>query len=228
MALRTARDALSRIFFQRCFYLFLLLLALVAIAPFMPPTPTGRIAANAINTFVVVATVAAVGRSHLSFALVVLLAIPTVGFQWLGIREENNYWLMHSWVSGALLYFVTLIYLMRYVFQRQVMTADKLFGAAAGYLMLAILWAYLYAIVGYYYPNSFQFNGQPGPLGFYDGLYFSMTVLTSTGFGDIAPLSRPARSICMVEQVVGGLFLAILIARLAGVYPPEGDRRRQG
>lgn len=227
MALRIARDALSKVFFQRCFYLFVLLLTLVAVAPFLPVSPTGRIAANLINTFVVVATVAAVGRSHLSFVLVVLLAVPTVGFQWLGIQEENTYWLMHSWVSGALLYLVTLVYLLRYVFQRQVMTADKLFGAAAGYLMLAILWAYLYAIVGYYYPNSFQFNGQPAPLGFYDGLYFSMTVLTSTGFGDIAPLSRAARSICMVEQVAGGLFLAILIARLAGVYPPDADRRRE-
>lgn len=88
----------------------------------------------------------------------------------------------------------------------------------------AILWAYLYAIVGYFYPGSFQFNGQPAPLDFYDGLYFSMTVLTSTGFGDIAPLSRPARSVCMIEQVVGGLFLAILIARLAGVYPPPSRR----
>ena len=224
MALRIARDALSRVFFQRCFYLFVLLLTLVAVAPFLPVSSTGRMAANAINTFVVDATVAAVGRSHLSFALVVLLAIPTVGFQWLGLHEDNPYWLVHSWVAGAILYLVTLVYLLRYVFQRQVMTADKLFGAAAGYLMLAILWAYLYAIVGYYVPNSFQFNGQPAPLGFYDGLYFSMTVLTSTGFGDIAPLSRPARSICMVEQVAGGLFLAILIARLAGVYPPDAER----
>ena len=46
-------------------------------------------------------------------------------------------------------------------------------------------------------------------------------MLTSTGFGDIAPLSRQARSVCMVEQIGGALFVAILIARLAGVYPPR-------
>ena len=54
----------------------------------------------------------------------------------------------------------------------------------------------------------------------YDFLYFSFTVLTSTGFGDITPLLRQARSLCVVEQLTGTLFLAILIARLAGVYPP--------
>jgi hypothetical protein len=54
-----------------------------------------------------------------------------------------------------------------------------------------------------------------------DALYFSMTVITSTGFGDIVPVTRQARAICMVEQLTGALFIAILIARLAGVYPPN-------
>jgi hypothetical protein len=226
MALRIARDAMSRIFFQRCFYLFVMLLALIVVAPFMPVTPAGRIVTNAINAFVVVATVAAVGRSVLSFGLVLLLAVPALGFQWLGIIEDDPYWLARSWESGAALYFVTVIYLLRYVFQPEVMTSDKLFGAAAGYLMLAILWAYLYAIVDYFYPKSFLIIGQQGNLALYDSLYFSMTVLTSTGFGDITPLSRPARAICMVQQLVGALFVAILIARLAGVYPPLRRRER--
>ncbi|MEP7327907.1 MAG: hypothetical protein ABI777_01755 [Betaproteobacteria bacterium] len=30
-----------------------------------------------------------------------------------------------------------------------------------------------------------------------------------------------APGICMVEQITGALFVAILIARLAGVYPPR-------
>jgi hypothetical protein len=226
MGLRIARDALSRIFFQRCFYLFVMLLALIVVAPFLPGTPTGRIVTNAINAFVVVATVAAVGRSLVSFGMVVLLAVPTLGFQWIGIAENDTYWLARSWEMGATLYFATLVYLLGYVFQPEVMTSDKLFGAAAAYLMLAILWGYLYAIVDYFYPGSFTVAGQRDPLAFYDGLYFSMTVLTSTGFGDITPVSRPAKAVCMVQQVTGALFVAILIARLAGVYPPVRRRER--
>jgi len=63
--------------------------------------------------------------------------------------------------------------------------------------------------------------GQPGRLVYADALYLSVTVLTSTGFGDITPLTRAARGICMIEQITGALFVAILIARLAGVYPPR-------
>ena len=122
--------------------------------------------------------------------------------------------------SGTL-YFIATVYLLRYVFQPRVMTQDKLFGAAAAYLMLGVLWAYFYAIVGYFFPGSYAVLGAPGKLVFADALYLSMTVLTSTGFGDVVPMSRPARGICMIEQIIGALFVAILVARLAGVYPPK-------
>ena len=55
-------------------------------------------------------------------------------------------------------------------------------------------------------------------------VYFSFTVLTTTGFGDLTPLSGQARSLCVVEQVTGALFLTILVARLTGVYPPRGKK----
>ena len=221
MAIRSARDALSRVFFQRCFWLFVLLMALIAVAPFVPTSTQGRIVINVINAFLVVATVAAVGRSLFSFVLVVLLAVPTLAFQWLGFADHEREYLAYSWVSGAALYVVTVVYLLRYVFRPEVMTADKLFGAAAGYLMLGVLWSYLYVLVDYAFPSSFSIGGQVEPLDYLDALYFSMTVITSTGFGDIVPVSRQARAICMVEQIAGALFVAILIARLAGVYPPQ-------
>jgi len=226
MALRTARDVLSRVFYQRCFYLFVLLLAFITVVPFFPVTTTGRLATNWVNAFVVVATVAAVGRTLLSFVIVLLLALPALGFQWLGLVEGNPHRLAHSWMFGAALYGTTTIYLLRYVFRPEVMTADKLFGAAASYLMLGILWAYFYTLTGYVYPESFLMGGQPATPDFYDSLYLSMTVLTSTGFGDISPLARQARAVCIVEQLVGALFIAILIARLAGVSPPTA--REQG
>src|SRR3954453_23672367 len=123
----------------------------------------------------------------------------------------------------AALYFITTADLLRYVFQPRVMTQDKLFGAAAAYLLIGVLWAYLYAIVGFFYPQSYLIVGQPGRLVYADALYLSITVLTSTGFCDVTPLTRQARGVCMIEQITGALFVAILIARLAGVYPPRAS-----
>jgi hypothetical protein len=106
------------------------------------------------------------------------------------------------------------------------MTADKLFGAASAYLMLGVLWMFLYALIGNFYPASFMVAGVVTTPEVIDFLYFSFTVLTSTGFGDIVPVTRQARAICVLEQLAGALFVAILIARLAGVYPPSGRRER--
>jgi hypothetical protein len=107
------------------------------------------------------------------------------------------------------------------------MTTDKLWGAAAAYMMIGVLWMYFYGIVQHLHPGSFSVGGTAKPLSAIDLLYFSFTVLTSTGFGDISPVTPQARAICVLQQIVGILFVAILIARLAGVYPSSDreDRR---
>ena len=221
MGIGTTRDALSRIFFQRCFWLFAVLLVLIGAVSFVPATDHGRLVVNFASIFVLIATVAAVGRTTLSFVIALLLAIPSVLYQYLGLWNDSDLDLAWSWIFSATLYFITIVYLVRYVFQPRIMTHDKLFGAAAAYLLIGVFWAYLYAIVGFFYPQSYMIVGQPGRLVYADALYLSITVLTSTGFGDVTPLTRAARGLCMIEQIAGALFTAILIARLAGVYPPR-------
>ncbi len=220
MAIDRARTALAQVFFQRCFYLFIALLALMMVAMLLEPTPRARILINAVNLLIDVAAVAAVGRTSWSFMVATVLAVPSMWFQLRGIAEDNEIRLVFSWGFSAALYAVTIAYLLRYVFQRDVMTSDKLYGAAAAYLMIGVLWALLYAMVSYFRPGSFSIGGTVTAPTFTDLLYFSITTLTSTGFGDIIPLHRQARALCVFEQLTGALFLAILIARLAGVYPP--------
>jgi hypothetical protein len=221
MLIKGAGRALGYIFYQRCFYLFLVLMSFIAAVPFIDPTPLGRIAIIGVNAFLVVATVASVGRTTLSFVLALVLAGPALVYQWIALRAGDQHALVMSRWFGAALYATAIGYMMRYVFQRKVMTADKLFGAASMYLLIGVSWAFLYALIDNYHPGSFTFGGQPTAPTLYDLVYFSFTVLTSTGFGDLAPLGRQARGICMVEQIVGSLFVAILIARLAGIYPPD-------
>jgi hypothetical protein len=221
MAISATRDALSRIFYQRCFWLFVVLVVLIGAVSFVPSNDHGRLVMSGVNMFLLIATVAAVGRTKLSFVIALLLAVPAVWFQYVGLWHDSDSDLATSWMFSAALYFVSIAYLLRYVFQPKIMTQDKLFGAAAAYLMIGVFWAYVYAIVGFFYQLSYMVVGAAGRLVFVDALYLSMTVLTSTGFGDITPLTRQARGVCMIEQITGALFIAILIARLAGVYPPR-------
>ena len=119
MAIRIARTALGRIFFQRCFSLFISLLLLVILAPLVEPTPGGRALVNAFNLMIVVAAVATLGRTVASFVIALLLAGPTLFFHWLGMGEAGREMLMWSWVFAAALYVATLSYLLGYVFRYQ-------------------------------------------------------------------------------------------------------------
>jgi hypothetical protein len=56
-------------------------------------------------------------------------------------------------------------------------------------------------------------------------MYFSFTVLTSTGFGEITPVTGMARALIVIEQVLGVMYVAFLIARLANRYGTKGSRR---
>jgi hypothetical protein len=55
-------------------------------------------------------------------------------------------------------------------------------------------------------------------------LYFSLTTLTTTGYGDIVAVGPFARSLANLESVIGQFYLAITIARL--VTLELEDRRR--
>jgi hypothetical protein len=231
VALERARTAVGRIFNQRCFYLFVAVLALVTTVLFIDVTPRARVVINTLHILIDVAAVAAVGRSGWSFFLALALAAPAAFFHTRSIFGGAPDDLLNAWLFGATLYIVTLAYLMRYVFQRDVMTADRLYGAAAGYLMLGGLWTFLFAITNQLVPGSFLFLGNPTSPTFPDLLYFSFTTLSTTGSGDFVPALRQARALVVLEQVAGSLFIAILIARLTGVYPPPrpqpGGGRRE-
>jgi hypothetical protein len=213
------RDTLRRLFFQRCFYLFVTLLALIALAPLIEPEQGGILVRNLINAFVILSAVAAVGRSLLSFLLVLALAVPAIALRWLSLEAQHAALFDVALRFDAAVYAATIALLLRYVFDREVLTTDRLWGAAAAYLMIGVLWSFLYAIVDRAGVASFSIRGSAAPMELMDLLYFSFSTLTTTGFGDIVPLTRVARSCAIVQSIIGQLFLAILIARLVGVYP---------
>ncbi len=217
-----SRTALRRLFFQRCFYLFVLLLALIATSPFMEG-PRGNYLLAGFNAFIVLAAAAAVGRTALSFLLVFCLVGGALGLRFASL--DNGQAALFNWalVLHALVYIAVLILLLRYVFGPEVMDADRLWGAAAAYLMVGILWCFLYALVEIRDADVFLVRGNPAHLELTDLLYFSFSTLTTIGFGDIVPITRLGQVAAILQGIVGTLFLAILIAKLVGVYPPHAQ-----
>jgi hypothetical protein len=221
MPFERARQRVVSVFAHRCIYLFVALLMLLVLVPFFEDSTWGRMLLNAINVAILFAAAVAVSDSRVCFVFAVLLGAMSVGLLVLSFMWLEPQLLLLSRGSGAAFYFLAVSYLLAYVLRREVLTLDKLYGAASAFLMLGVLWSYFYSIVLHFYPGALTLLGEPmADPNISELLYFSFTVLTSTGFGDIVPAQSVARMLCVIEQILGMLFLAILIARLAGTYPP--------
>lgn len=106
-------------------------------------------------------------------------------------------------------------------------TIRRIEGAIAGYLLLGLIFACLYDLVHGLVPDAFLHHGAPSEAGgrVASYLFFSFVTLTTTGYGDIVPVHPAARSLAILEALIGQLYLAILLARLVSL---EMAHRRDG
>ena len=225
-AMDTKRSCLYWVGRHPCAWLFFGLLLLLVGLPYVGAGMTGRIVGFVLHDIILIAGVAVLSRSRLSLTIAIAFAMPVLAFQYAAIARDEPGLFVGGWVFAILFYLLTLTYLLRYVLSPKAMSLDKLYGAAAAYLMLGITWYYCYCVVQYFLPGSFTFNGQVVPQATrFELIYFSFAALTATGFGDIAPVSAPARSLANLEAICGILFVAMLIARLVGAYPQAKDEK---
>lgn len=220
-----ARATIALTVRQRCFYLFCALVLLIVAVPLYEETRAGRIALNIMNLLILLSGASAIGRGGGAFVISLLLAAPAGIFQVLGYAVEDHRYVILSEAFAAGFYFITVTYLLLYALRREVLTMDKLYGAAAGYLMMGVMWAYFYNLLLWFHPGALAMNGEPLIITEPSTLlYFSFVTLTATGMSDILPVAPLARILCVFEMVTGVLFIAVLIARLAGQYPPPSQR----
>ncbi|MDO7851164.1 potassium channel family protein [Hymenobacter convexus] len=103
------------------------------------------------------------------------------------------------------------------VFRAETVTTHQLLGAVVVYLNLALLFMGIFAAIKHAVPGAFQtFTHQPLKSG--ELLYFSITTLTSTGYGDLLPIHPLARSMANLEAVTGQLFLGTFLARVVTLH----------
>ena len=210
---------LAQILEQRCLLLFWALIALLVALPFLSETPHGQVILAVVNVIVLLTAVAAVGRTWLSFVIAVILILPALVFRFLALESGQPGHLALTWGFSAVFYIFVLANLLQYVFRRDLMSGDKLYGAVAAYILIAVLWANLHGVTQYFHPGAYAFGGTPQALGMPELIYFSFTTLATVGYGDITPALLQSRYLTILEMITGVMFVAILIARLTGVYP---------
>ncbi|MCU0587836.1 MAG: potassium channel family protein [Syntrophobacteraceae bacterium] len=160
--------------------------------------------------------------------LMLLVAIPTGLLQRGQLLFADKTWLVLHHGFNAVFCGMIVMALMMRVFEKGPKTGHRVQGAVAVYLMQGVMWASLYQLVEAFLPGSFQIPASP------DGsplsreardsafIYFSFVTLTTLGYGDVLAVDPFARSLAMMEALIGQLFPAVLIARIVALQVSEG------
>jgi hypothetical protein len=181
-----------------------------------------------IQTMVLVVVVIVVMLSHRRGAIVVILLGLSATFASLSLGSGWSPVAASVFRRGGdILTFLALTWVVSHaVYAPGRITFHRLQGAAVAYLNLAIIFTSAFTLIWELNPAAFTNLPAPagGPGDLATMLYFSLTTLTTTGYGDIVPRDPFARSLANLESVLGQFYLAVTVARL--VTLEFQDRRR--
>jgi len=202
--------------------LFFTVVLLFLLRPFIAGAMAVNAATNIFVWFIVVSCVWAVHEKRKGQWLVIAMAALAILADFLDMLLQNAVTAWTSKIMILLFLGYAVVAILFYLARKEEVTADMIMAGASEYVLIGVLWASLYSLIETIYPGSFSLAGaKMDRSGF---LYFSFVTLTTTGYGDVLPVSVQARSLAILETITGQLFIAITVARLVSLYTVRGNK----
>jgi hypothetical protein len=212
--------------FRRRFQILLITAAsLLGVFPLLRGIYGERLLLHFLITLVYLAALFAVFTKATLRLVALVLGAPTLIGIWTGyalpeITHPALVVTIHLFAAFFLAFCVATI--LRATFAEAVVSADSVYGAFCGYVLIGLAFGHLYVIVEALRPGSFngldvvKLHAEGPEWGRFQLTYFSFVTLTTLGYGDITPASDGAKGLVMVEAIMGQFYLAALVAELIG------------
>jgi voltage-gated potassium channel len=194
-------------------------------SPFVDELAYGDLIDGCLITLVFLSAVMAVGSRHRTLVVAGVLVAPALGAIWIDHLWPDAIAKEFALVTAILFTGFVAAHLLVFIFRAPNVDQEVLCAAVSVFLMLGVFGAFGYALVARLVPNSFVFtvgSDTGRSMTGLEALYFSFGALTNY-YGDIIPVSSAARMLALVQSIVGVFYLALLVARLVGLY--SGNRR---
>jgi hypothetical protein len=207
-------------YFQPSFTLLIALALTLVIYPFADQTKALRAVAHLVDVCMVLMVVRLLRQPNMLRSGWVI-GIPTIGFQLAYLAWPGGWVEVVMLIMQIVFHSYAVVALLEYVLRDDHITLDELFAIMAIYVLMALAWASAYALVVYFDPNAIFINSTNNLktyVSFADLVYYSMVTLTSTGYGEITPVSPAARALAMLQQWASIMYVAILVARVTTLY----------
>lgn len=208
-------------------FLFLLFIA-IFLAPFVDSLPV-RLLSSLILMLLMVSGVINISRQAAVRYLSGMIASMAIALRLMMHFSPSP--AISRWGTFASLVFLamlTLVTLYKVFSDSGPVTAHKIRGAVAAYLLIGITWAFIYGLLDQILPNAFSLPADGGEYSIKRQgtiTYFSFITLTTLGYGDITPTHEISRMFAVMEGLIGQLYPATLLARLVSMeIAPDGAR----
>ena len=193
------------------------LLAVLAY-PFLDASTPARAVLGLVGTLIVLLALWAVRRTPVLSWVALLLGAPAMCFTVVEAFNPTTDWIvLTNSLLHAPFYFYVSYGMIRYLFHDNRVTRDELYATGAAFTVVAWGFAYVYAAAQVVWPGSFAGSGGAGDRTWFELLFLSFTTLTSVGLSDVVPVLAHARSLVVIEQVAGVLYVAMVVSRLVGL-----------
>lgn len=141
---------------------------------------------------------------------------------------EYEHLLSTSRGAGAAVCFLAVLGMLRFLLKDGRVTSERIFSALSVYLMIGIMSGFIFSVFEETWPGSIGFQDLPADADrkalLARTIYFSFVTLGTVGYGDITPLSGPARALAVTLAIVGQLYLTVVVARLVSLYQGRAHR----
>jgi Ion channel len=166
-------------------------------------------------------------QSRQEFFVACVFAVPALIGRWLLEFVQVEAFTVSILICWMVFLAFAVLIILRHILTTKRITYDTISGAICGYLLFGMMYAFVYAIIDFFYPGSLAASSARTaalltslrePRGFGHYIYFSFVTLASLGYGDITPISPPACAFSAIEGIAGQFYIAVLIARLVSLH----------
>ena len=193
-------------------------LAAVLLYPFMEGNEAGRALTSVVGIALLALVLLAVRSSPAHTWVAVVLGLPATVLLLIQAATRSDDLLPYSSALEAVLYLYAAGALIAYILEDREISRDELFAVGATFTLVAWAFAFMFVVVQAIWPGSFTAAiDAEDPRSWMELLFLSFTTLTSTGLSDVVPVRPFARAVCMVEQLAGLGYVAMLVSRVVAL-----------
>jgi len=194
------------------------LVLLMSVAGFVDLHTVYGMIVSLLFAFVLVTAVRVVTAKNRPRMIAYGLAVLWLAIKSIGVTTQNEFLQVVADLPFIAFCFFCVGMILRRIITAKEVDFEVVCAAVSAYLLIAITWAVSYDLIYVLRPESFSVVEGGAEIGLNHFIYFSLTTITTLGYGDITPVSVPVGIWSTLEAVTGVFYMAILVARLVTMY----------